>query len=81
MLREASCSYEKEISCWKAGRVADLIPLYNSIVCGASVVVFYNFTHINLECIIIVSKDRLVASWCEICFCALEMSFHPLSLS
>lgn len=80
-LREASCSSEKEISCSTAGCAADPIPLYNATVFNTGTTVLYNFTVINFEWIVIVSKDRLVASLCEICFCALEMSFLPLSLS
>ncbi len=38
MLRGASCSFEKEISCSKAGCAVDLIPLYNSVVFNTSVV-------------------------------------------
>lgn len=80
-LREASCSSEKEISCSKAGCAADPVPLYNSIVFNAGTTALYNFAVISLEWIIIVSKGRLIASLCEICFCALEMSFLPMSLS
>lgn len=46
---------ERDI-CSKAGCAADLIPLYNSIVCITTVVMFYYFTVINLESFIIYQR-------------------------